>query len=110
MPKLPPNVYTNLQPPPASSAVNILLLDFVNTSPGHTPGGLCFVTDAGVFCGDTIFAGSIGRTDFPGGNYEKLIASIRSNLLTLPDDTLLHPGHGPATTIGLERASNPFLT
>jgi hydroxyacylglutathione hydrolase len=79
-------------------------------TPGHSPGGLCFVTDAGVFCGDTVFAGSIGRTDLPGGSYEQLIASIRTKLLCLPDETALYPGHGPATTVGRERASNPFLT
>ncbi len=79
-------------------------------TPGHSPGGVCFVTDAGVFCGDTIFAGSIGRTDFPGGDHDQLIASIKTKLLTLPDTTPLLPGHGPATTVGRERATNPFLT
>lgn len=79
-------------------------------TPGHSPGGLCFVTDAGVICGDTIFAGSIGRTDFPGGDYDQLIHSIKTKLLPMDDKTLLYPGHGPATTIGRERTSNPFLT
>ncbi len=78
--------------------------------PGHSRGGLGFVTAEGVFCGDTIFAGSIGRTDFPGGSYEELISSIRSRILTLKDETRLYPGHGPATTVGRERKSNPFLT
>jgi hydroxyacylglutathione hydrolase len=82
----------------------------VTHTPGHSPGGLCFVTDAGVFCGDTIFAGSIGRTDFPGGSYEQIIASIKAKLLSMTDDTPLHPGHGPSTTVGRERATNPFLT
>jgi len=79
-------------------------------TPGHSPGGLCFVTDCGVFCGDTIFAGSIGRTDFPGGDYDQLITSIKTKLLTLPGATPLHPGHGPSTTVARERATNPFLT
>lgn len=78
-------------------------------TPGHSPGGLCFVTDVGVFCGDTIFAGSIGRTDFPGGSLDTLLNSIREKLLPLSDDTPLHPGHGPDTTVGSERADNPFL-
>lgn len=78
-------------------------------TPGHSQGGICFVTDAGVFCGDTIFAGSIGRTDFPGGSHPQIIESIKNKLLTLPPDTPLYPGHGPATTVGIERETNPFL-
>jgi hydroxyacylglutathione hydrolase len=78
-------------------------------TPGHSEGGLCFPTDAGVFCGDTIFAGSIGRTDFPGGSLEALLRSIREKLLVLDDDTPLYPGHGPETTVGAERRHNPFL-
>lgn len=78
-------------------------------TPGHSQGGLCFVTDVGVFCGDTIFAGSIGRTDFPGGSYEQLMSSIRTKLLGMKDGTPLYPGHGSATTVGKERATNPFL-
>ena len=78
-------------------------------TPGHSPGGLCFVTDAGVFCGDTIFAGSIGRTDFPGGSHPQLIASIHAKILSMKDETPLYPGHGPATTVGRERATNPWL-
>lgn len=78
-------------------------------TPGHSQGGLCFATDAGVFCGDTIFAGSIGRTDFPGGSYEQIISSIRTRILGMKDETPLYPGHGPATTVGRERVSNPFL-
>lgn len=79
-------------------------------TPGHSQGGLCFVTEVGVFCGDTIFAGSIGRTDFPGGSHEQLITSIKTKLLTMKDETPLYPGHGPSTTVGRERASNPFLS
>lgn len=78
-------------------------------TPGHTPGGICFYTPGHLIAGDTLFAGSIGRTDLPGGNHETLIRSIRSRLLPLPDDTTVYPGHGPATTIGDEREYNPFL-
>ena len=81
----------------------------VRHTPGHSEGGLCFVTDAGVFCGDTIFAGSVGRTDFPGGSMEQSINSIRTQILTLPDETPLYPGHGPPTTVAAERKSNPYL-
>lgn len=79
-------------------------------TPGHTPGGICLYEEGVVFVGDTLFAGSIGRTDMPGGSYELLLNSIRSKLLSLPDETAVYPGHGPATTIGAERAHNPFLT
>jgi glyoxylase-like metal-dependent hydrolase (beta-lactamase superfamily II) len=78
-------------------------------TPGHSEGGLSFVTDAGVFCGDAIFAGSIGRTDFPGGSFDQLIQSIRTGLLVMDDSTPLFPGHGPATTVGQERQTNPYL-
>ncbi len=81
----------------------------VAQTPGHSPGGLCYIADCGVFCGDTIFAGSIGRTDLPGGSYNLLIQSIRSKILALPDETRLYPGHGPATAVGIERKHNPFL-
>jgi glyoxylase-like metal-dependent hydrolase (beta-lactamase superfamily II) len=81
----------------------------VRHAPGHSPGHVVFVTASGVLCGDVIFAGSIGRTDLPGGDYDTLLASIRREILTLPDATPLHPGHGPATTVGRERAHNPFL-
>ena len=62
-----------------------------------------------LFVGDTLFAGSIGRTDLPGGNFDTLMRSIRDVLLAFPDDTPVHPGHGPDTTVGAERATNPFL-
>jgi hydroxyacylglutathione hydrolase len=84
-------------------------------TPGHTPGGVCLlVGPAGtpgtkVFVGDTLFAGSIGRTDLPGGDYDTLIDSIRNTLLVLPDEVEVYAGHGPATTIGRERRTNPFL-
>lgn len=81
----------------------------VASTPGHTPGGVAFVTSIGIFPGDTIFAGSIGRTDLPGGDYDTLINSIKSRIMTLEDDTPIYPGHGPATTVGRERTYNPFL-
>ncbi len=84
----------------------------VMTTPGHTPGGVCFLdeSDGLLFCGDTLFAGSIGRTDLPGGDTQTLLDSIRSKILALPDAIVCYPGHGPRTTVGAERSSNPFLT
>ena len=78
-------------------------------TPGHTPGGISLVGKDVVFVGDTLFAGSIGRTDLPGGNYDTLMTSIKNKLLPLSDDIIVYPGHGPSTTIGKERKSNPFL-
>lgn len=78
-------------------------------TPGHSPGSLSFVIGDHVFCGDALFAGSIGRTDLPGGNYEQLIVSIQEKLLILPDGMICYPGHGPKTTIGNEKLYNPFL-
>jgi glyoxylase-like metal-dependent hydrolase (beta-lactamase superfamily II) len=80
-------------------------------TPGHTQGSVClhFAPLMLLIAGDTLFAGSIGRTDLPGGNYSQIIDSIHSRLLILPDETKVVPGHGPATTIGAERDSNPFL-
>lgn len=80
-------------------------------TPGHTEGSVClhFAPLKMIFAGDTLFAGSIGRTDLPGGNYDQIIESIHSRLLALPDETRVLPGHGPVTTIGEERRSNPFL-
>jgi hydroxyacylglutathione hydrolase len=78
-------------------------------TPGHTPGGICLYTPGVVFTGDTLFAGSVGRTDLGDGDYKKLIESIKNKLLTLPLDTKVLPGHGPESTIALERATNPFL-
>jgi len=79
-------------------------------TPGHTPGGVCyyFAEDKILFSGDTLFAGSIGRTDFPGGDMPLLMQSLKL-LAELPDDTSVVPGHGPATTIGYEKAGNPFM-
>ena len=87
----------------------------VHHTPGHCPGGVCLqIGRAGtsgneLFVGDTLFAGSIGRTDLPGGDYDTLIASIRNVLFPLGDDAIVHSGHGPDTTIGKERLTNPFL-
>jgi hydroxyacylglutathione hydrolase len=83
----------------------------VRHCPGHTPGHVVFINPAEGFAlvGDTLFAGSIGRTDFPYGDHAQLIAAIKTKLLALDDDVTILPGHGPASTIGAERASNPFL-
>jgi glyoxylase-like metal-dependent hydrolase (beta-lactamase superfamily II) len=81
----------------------------VFSTPGHSLGSVTYKTSIGIFSGDTLFAGSIGRTDLPGGNYETLIHSIKERILSLPDDTSVYPGHGPATTVGRERQLNPFL-
>ena len=83
----------------------------VRHTPGHSPGGVTFYfpDQALAFVGDTLFAGSVGRTDFPTSDHELLFESIRSQLLTMPDDTRVLPGHGPDTTIGREKRSNPFL-
>jgi len=78
-------------------------------TPGHTSGGICLLGDGVVFTGDTLFNFSIGRADFPGSDYDQEMQSIRSKLMTLPDETRVYPGHGPATTIGTERKGNPFI-
>jgi hydroxyacylglutathione hydrolase len=80
-------------------------------TPGHTEGSIClyFPVERTLIAGDTLFAGSIGRTDLPGGSYEKILRSLHERVLALPDDTRVVPGHGPLTTIGEERETNPFL-
>jgi glyoxylase-like metal-dependent hydrolase (beta-lactamase superfamily II) len=78
-------------------------------TPGHTPGGMCFLVQNCVFTGDTLFAGSIGRTDFTGGDFGSIITSIKSKLLTLPGDTIVYPGHEQISTINNEKSNNPFL-
>jgi hydroxyacylglutathione hydrolase len=87
-----------------------LTADVIQT-PGHTEGSIClyFPAEKKLIAGDTLFAGSIGRTDLPGGSFEKIISSLHDKVLALPDDTVVIPGHGPLTTIGEERESNPFL-
>ena len=81
-------------------------------TPGHTEGSIClyFPAENKLIAGDTLFAGSIGRTDLPGGSFKKIINSLHERVLALPDETVVVPGHGPLTTIGEERESNPFLT
>lgn len=81
----------------------------VHFTPGHCPGHVIFEAGQHVFCGDVVFQGSVGRTDLPGGSSETLLRSIRERLLPLGDEKILYPGHGPRTTIGQERRSNPFL-
>lgn len=83
-------------------------LDIFHT-PGHTPGGICIKLGSNLITGDTLFAGSVGRSDFPGGNHNVMINSIKTKLLHYPDETKVYPGHGPASTIGLEKKHNPFL-
>ena len=78
-------------------------------TPGHTPGSLSYYTEGMLFSGDTLFQGSIGRTDLPGGSYEQEMASIVDKLLALPDDTIVLPGHMGETRIGLEKQTNPFV-
>jgi len=101
-------------PPPDQTVAEGDIINFGNLSlkvlhtPGHTQGGISFYADGCVFVGDTLFAGSIGRTDFAGGNFETLIASIREKLFRLADDTRVLTGHGPETTIGSEKQYNPF--
>jgi hydroxyacylglutathione hydrolase len=81
-------------------------------TPGHTEGSIClyFPAENKLIAGDTLFAGSIGRTDLPGGSFQKIVNSLHERVLALPDETVVVPGHGPLTTIGEERQSNPFLT
>lgn len=101
-------------PPPDRTVAEGDIINFGNLSlkvihtPGHTQGGISFYADGCVFVGDTLFAGSIGRTDFEGGNLETLLASIREKLFRLADDTRVLTGHGPETTIGSEKQYNPF--
>ena len=83
-------------------------LEVIHT-PGHTKGGVCFVGEGVAFTGDTLFAGSIGRSDFPGGSEGELIGNIKKKLLVLPDETKVYSGHGPSSEIGWERQCNPFL-
>ena len=81
----------------------------VRHTPGHTPGHCVFVTNGILFSGDLIFQGSIGRTDFPGGDLDQLLSGIRAKLWPLTDETAVYPGHGPPTTVGVEKRTNPFL-
>ena len=85
-----------------------ITLEVIHT-PGHSPGGISLFTPGHLFVGDTLFAGSIGRTDFPGGDYGTLIQAVRTRLFGLGDEVRVYPGHGPATSIGQERRFNPFF-
>ena len=87
-------------------------MDFtIIRAPGHTPGGVCYYFESlnALFSGDTLFSGSIGRTDFPGGDYDSIMTSIREKLLVLPENLRVFPGHGEYTTIGIEKSFNPYL-
>ena len=114
--------WIGVAPPPATK-VDSLLKDGAKLwvggleataihTPGHTEGSSClyFPAEKKLIAGDTLFAGSIGRTDLPGGSFEKIIDSLQTRVLALPDDAVVIPGHGPSTTIGEERETNPFLT
>ncbi|MCD6188304.1 MAG: MBL fold metallo-hydrolase [Desulfuromusa sp.] len=90
-------------------SVGELSLQVIHT-PGHSPGGICLYVDDCLLVGDTLFAGSIGRTDLPGGDHQLLISGIKEKLLVLPEATRVYPGHGPMTTIGQEKLHNPFLS
>lgn len=81
----------------------------VISTPGHSPGGVCFLSSEGLFSGDTLFAGSIGRTDFPGGSLEQLLKGVQDKLMILPVATRVFPGHGEETSIGEEKRDNPYL-
>ena len=106
--------------PGEMEAADVLLKDGDNISfggcslkvihtPGHTPGGVCFYGGGALFSGDTLFAGSVGRTDFPGSSTEDILDSIRNRLTKVSDATKVFPGHGPASTMGIERETNPFF-
>lgn len=78
-------------------------------TPGHSPGSVSYLMDKMVFVGDLLFAGSIGRTDLQGGDYDTLLRSVRTKIFSLPEDTIVYPGHGPATSVGTEKRTNPFF-
>ena len=77
--------------------------------PGHSPGGICLMAEGHLFVGDVLFSGSIGRTDLPGGDFDSLVKGVRERLFALSEETIVHPGHGPDTTIARERQNNPFV-
>lgn len=102
-------------PPPDGFLEDGDTVTFGNTTltvlhtPGHSLGSVCFLGGKHLFVGDLLFAGSIGRTDLQGGDYDALIRSVRTRIFTLPEDTVVYPGHGPATTVGTEKRTNPFF-
>lgn len=108
----------HLDPPPppqrelhAGQVVRVGGFEFtVRFTPGHSPGSVSFLGHGMIFGGDVLFSGSVGRTDLPGGDASTLMATIQSEFLSLPDSTVVHSGHGPDTTVGIERLTNPFLT
>lgn len=114
------NLSSNFGPEVVLQSADLLLQDgqelligtkrlSVISTPGHTPGGVCFLSTEGLFSGDTLFEGTIGRTDFPGGSLNQLLKGVKEKLLILPDDTLVFPGHGEETSIGAEKRDNPYL-
>jgi glyoxylase-like metal-dependent hydrolase (beta-lactamase superfamily II) len=109
--KNPGNVEIDASPKSGDKVTAGGLTGEIMLTPGHTQGSLCvyFEADKKLVAGDTLFAGSIGRTDLPGGSYEKILRSLHTKVMALPDDVIVVPGHGPVTTIGTEREENPFL-
>jgi len=107
----PGRVDVDLSPKDADKVQVGSLVGNIIETPGHTEGSVCLYLSAEkkLIAGDTLFAGSIGRTDLPGGSFDKIIRSLHEKILTLPDETVVVPGHGPLTTIAEERKSNPFL-
>ena len=109
------NLVTKKQPEPDRFIADGDLLHFGDfrlqalETPGHSAGSISLLGEGVVFCGDTLFAGSIGRTDLAGGSYSQIISSIKERLLNLPGNTIVYPGHGPQTTIGDEKMHNPYL-
>ncbi|WP_055071182.1 MBL fold metallo-hydrolase [Clostridium massiliamazoniense] len=89
-------------------AIGNKVVEVIET-PGHTPGGICFLVDGHLITGDTLFKGTIGRSDFEGGDGPLLIASVKNKLGVLDESTMVYPGHGPSTTIGLEKMTNPYM-
>ena len=101
----PPDRYVKEGDVIAFGDISLKVLD----TPGHSAGSISLAADKMVFVGDTLFAGSIGRTDFPGGDYDALIHNVREKIFTLGDDVVVYPGHGPKTTVGREKRTNPFF-
>jgi len=103
LPRVEPSLYDGSELPLGAGSLRVVAV------PGHSPGQVMLVWDGHAVVGDTIFAGSVGRTDLPGGDFDTLARSIRSKVYALPPQTVLHPGHGPDTTVAREQAGNPFV-